>query len=139
MMAIADTSFVVAVANLTDQHHPVCLAAYLQQKLIYIPQSTFAEVGYMLTRQIGNAGLSRFLLNLPATKYRLAALEPEDIDRTAELLSQYADSRIDFVDATIAAVAERLNITQILTLHQRDFRIFRPRHCEYFDVLPETL
>lgn len=139
MIALADTSFVVAVGNSTDQYHQICLEIYSQQKTIHIPQSTFAEVGYMLTRQIGNVGLSKFLLNIPATKFHLSALEFEDIYRTAELLKQYADSRIDFVDATIAAVAERLNITRVLTLDQRVFCIFRPCHCEYFELLPESL
>jgi hypothetical protein len=41
------------------------------------------------------------------------------------------------VDASITAVAERLDITRILTLDQRDFRIIRPRHCDYFELLPQ--
>lgn len=43
---------------------------------------------------------------------------------------------VDFVDITLAAVAERLGIRQILTLDQRDFRILRPRHCEHFELAP---
>jgi len=38
-----------------------------------------------------------------------------------------------FVDATIAAVAERLQIARILSLDQRDFRIIRPRHRDIRD------
>ncbi|MDJ1182374.1 hypothetical protein PMH09_04135 [Roseofilum sp. BLCC_M143] len=44
--------------------------------------------------------------------------------------------RLDFVDASIAAVAERINVTRILTLDRRDFTILRPRHCDYFEILP---
>jgi uncharacterized protein len=51
-------------------------------------------------------------------------------------LTKYADSRIDFVDASVMAVAERLSITTILTLDQRDFRLFRPPHCQSFELLP---
>lgn len=51
-------------------------------------------------------------------------------------MRQYADAKLDFVDAIIAAIAERLNITRILTLDQRDFRLIRPRHCEAFEILP---
>jgi predicted nucleic acid-binding protein len=138
MIAIADTSFVVAVANALDQYHQTCIETYVQQDVIHLPQSTFAEVGYMITRQMGNAGLAKFLLNLPATKYRLVALTPVDIYRTAELLSQYTDSHIDFVDSTIVAVAERLEITRVLTRDRRDFRIFPPRQCDYFELLPES-
>jgi uncharacterized protein len=38
-------------------------------------------------------------------------------------------------DAGIA-IAERLNITTVLTIDQRDFRLFRPKHCESFKLLP---
>jgi predicted nucleic acid-binding protein len=51
-------------------------------------------------------------------------------------LIKYADSRVDFVDASIIAVAERLNIPRILTLDQRDFALVRPLHTERFDLLP---
>lgn len=33
-------------------------------------------------------------------------------------------------------LAERLNITQILTFDRRDFSVFRPAHTPYFDLLP---
>lgn len=81
-----------------------------------MPQSTFAEVAYLLTRSLGNLGLANFLFGLPETRYRIIPLEPEDIFRTAEILKKYADARLDFVDATVIAVAERLNASRILTL-----------------------
>jgi uncharacterized protein len=60
----------------------------------------------------------------------------EDILRIAEILDRYADSRIDFVDASVMAVAERLNIVTVLTLDRRDFSLFRPRHCDGFVLIP---
>lgn len=60
----------------------------------------------------------------------------QDIDRTASILEKYLDSRVDFVDASIMAIAERLNIQTVLTIDQRDFRLFRPKHCEYFILKP---
>ena len=128
MAAIADTSYVLAVAIETDVAHDKCLTVHRQQDIVYLPQTTLAEVAYFLTRDFGNAVVARFLVQLPQTKYRLIALQPEDILRTSNLLLQYADSRVDFVDATIAAVAERKQITRVLSLDQRDFRIIRPRH-----------
>jgi hypothetical protein len=49
---------------------------------------------------------------------------------------QYADSRLDFVDATVIAVAEDANISTILTLDRRDFRMVRPQHTSAFELLP---
>ncbi|MBI1258739.1 MAG: PIN domain-containing protein [Chloroflexi bacterium] len=134
--AIADTGFVVALGSRIDVKHRVCAAVYEHEDTIYLPQTVLAEVGYMLGNELGNRAFARFLRRLPETKYRILALEMEDFLRTAELLEQYADTRVDFVDATIAAVAERLNIQRILTLDQRDFHIIRPKHRDYFEILP---
>ena len=41
-----------------------------------------------------------------------------------------------FVDALIAATAERLNVKRLLTLDRRDFQLIRPRHCDGFELLP---
>ncbi len=56
--------------------------------------------------------------------------------RSAEILRKYHDINIDFVDVLIVAMAERLNITKILTVDRRHFQIFRPTHCESFEILP---
>lgn len=136
MDAVADTSYVLAIAIATQIGHEACLAVHRQQNIIYLPQTTLAEVAYLITREAGNRATANFILGLPKTKYRVESLTSNDLERTAKLLQEYADSRVDFVDATVAAVAERHKITQILTLDRRDFHIIRPRHCSHFTLLP---
>jgi uncharacterized protein len=136
MPAVADTSYVLAIAIQTQMGHQACRAVHQRQDIIFLPQTTLAEVAYLLTREVGNKKAARFILDLPKTKYRIEALTAQDLERSGQLLEQYADSRVDFVDATIAAVAERKNIRTLLTLDQRDFHIIRPRHCDYFTLLP---
>ena len=60
----------------------------------------------------------------------------QDYSRSAEIFRKYKDANIDFVDACIVAMAERLNITKILTVDRRHFQMFRPLHCESFEILP---
>jgi uncharacterized protein len=60
----------------------------------------------------------------------------KDLLRVHQLLEQYADSQLDFTDAAIVAIAERLDITRVYTLDRRDFSIIRPSHCDYFGLLP---
>lgn len=55
--------------------------------------------------------------------------------RAAEIIRTY-NANIDFVDAVIAAIAERLNITKILTISRRHFGAFKPRCCATFEILP---
>ncbi len=137
MASLADTDFVVSVIIQSDVRHEACLQVLRQESKVYITQPTLAEIAYMLRRERGNLMVSRFLTGLSKSKYALIYLLREDVNRTADLLREYADSRVDFVDASIAAVAERLQITRILTLDQRDFHIIRPRHRDYFELLPQ--
>ncbi len=80
--------------------------------------------------------MGRFLGGLLASDIELVSIEAEGMQRDTEILAQYADARLDFADATIIALAERLGITHILTFDRRDFSIVRPRHCEFFELLP---
>ncbi|MEH1859034.1 MAG: PIN domain-containing protein [Nostoc sp.] len=80
--------------------------------------------------------MRHFLIELAASDIRLESIHFEDLERVNEILEQYADSKLDFTDATIIALAERDNITRILTLDCCDFGFVRPRHCDYFELLP---
>lgn len=78
----------------------------------------------------------KFLESLPISRFKVIGLIPEDIARTAAILRQYQDSRIDFVDASVMAIAERYRLDTILTLDRRDFSIYQPAHCSAFTLLP---
>ena len=135
-IVIADTGFVVALLNSSDIRHIDVTAVYLQQQQILIPQTVLAEIAYLLGRSAGILPVVTFLRGIAASRFKLVALTDADLERVAEILEKYADSRIDFVDASVMAVAERYGSTTILTLDQRDFRLFRPLHCQSFEILP---
>jgi predicted nucleic acid-binding protein len=136
METIADTGFIVALLNQSDARHQDVVPIYTEQQTILIPQTVLAEVAYLLGRDAGISTVIAFLKGLPRSRFRIVALTDADLSRISDILTQYADSRIDFVDASVMSVAERLNIATILTLDQRDFRLFRPQHCQNFELLP---
>ena len=80
--------------------------------------------------------MRRFLYELLASEVVLESIDRTDLRRIGEILEQYADSRLDFVDAAIIAIAERRDVTRVLTLDHRDFAMVRPRHCAHFEILP---
>jgi len=135
--AILDTSFLLALTNSKDNHHTRVFSVIrtLTEPLI-LPISVLPEICYLLASRLGHAAMRQFLQNLIASNTILETITPIDLQRATELLEQYADSRLDFVDATIVAIAERRNITRILSLDRRDYSIIRPRHCSYFEILP---
>ena len=54
----------------------------------------------------------------------------------AALTAIYADNNIGAADASVVALAERLDTDLVLTLDRRHFSAIRPRHCEAFRLLP---
>jgi predicted nucleic acid-binding protein len=80
--------------------------------------------------------MRRFLNELVASEAVLESIDRADLRRIGEILEHYADSRLDFVDAAIIAIAERRDVTRVLTLDHRDFAMVRPQHCAHFEILP---
>lgn len=135
-ISIADTGFVVALMNSSDARHREVAEIYRQEQQILLPQTVLAEVAYLVSREAGNMALATSLRYLPNSRFFILPLTEEDLLRVAEIIEEYQDSRIDFVDATVMAIAERLGVIKILTLDRRDFQLFRPRHCQYFEIYP---
>jgi len=133
---LADTGFVLALSITTDKWHKACQTAYEQEPTIYLPESSLSEIAYMLNKAGGVRGLTHFLSGLVRSRFQLVHLQSEDIGRTREILEKYQNVPLDFVDASLVALAERLNIMRILTIDRRDFLIVRPHHTEHFELLP---
>lgn len=137
MTALLDTSFLLAMTNSKDNNHARVLdvAAKINDNLI-VPVTVLPEVSYLIGSRLGHKAMRQFLGNLAASDVAVEMVTKDDLKRVTAILTEYADSRLDFVDATIVALAERLNITRILTLDRRDFTIIRPKHHPYFEILP---
>lgn len=137
MAAIADTGFLFALANRQDEHHrnAVNVIRLLSEPVI-LPLTVLPEICYLLDSRLGHPTMRQFVAGVLTGAMELTSLNKTDIARTLKILEQYGDTRIDFVDTTIIALAERLQITRILTVDQRHFRLVRPLHCSAFELLP---
>jgi len=97
------------------------------------------EICFLLHRRIGWRTAADIVAGMTRPDAGFALLDPtvQDYQRAAQVMAQYADSGLDFVDAVVVAVAERLDVGTVLTLDFRHFGIIRPRHREAFELLPE--
>ena len=138
MAIVVDTNVLFAFVNAQDkQHHRVTTFITATDDALLVPATVLSEVDYLITKYLGVHSELALLRDITAGNYSLEHVTEDDISRCIELIDQYADSDIGLVDASIVAVAERLNITRILTLDHRHFGIIRPRHCAYFSLLPQ--
>ena len=134
---LLDTGFLYALLNRNDQHHAKVLqVAQTLIEPVLLPTVVTTEVAYLVRRYMGSAGLAHFLELLADDAYMLIEPTTADFKRAAAIVHHYNDANIDFVDVVLVAIAERLNITRILTIDQRHFRLFRPAHCIAFELLP---
>ncbi len=103
---------------------------------MFLPEVVLPELSYLVIGNLGYRVLFQLFDYLLDRQIPLISLTSADLERTKEILQKYEDSKLDFVDAAIMAIAERLKIERILTVDRRDFGIFRPRHCAAFEILP---
>lgn len=61
--------------------------------------------------------------------------QPADLTAAARLMEKYADTPMDFADATLVLLAEALGVRDILTLDRRGFTTYRTGRREAFHLL----
>jgi len=134
---VVDTGPIVAAASVRDADHAASLAALsaLREPALMSP-FVATEVCYFISTRATPTAEAAFLRSLVAGTFKLAELRASDLERTAELVEQYASLPLGAADASVIALAERHNITTVLTLDRRHFTIVRPRHVGSFELLP---
>lgn len=93
-----------------------------------------AEASYFIEERLGAQAEANFLRSLAG--FDVEAPAPEDFQRMSGLVEQYADFPLGGTDASVVALAERLDAHVIVTLDRRHFGAIQPRHCDAFELLP---
>ncbi|PZO12440.1 MAG: VapC toxin family PIN domain ribonuclease [Leptolyngbya foveolarum] len=135
---LIDSGFLYAVMDSNDERHAKVIEALLslRGKNIVLINAVIVETAYLLSERIGQSQMRCFLEMISGSQFKFEYVKQSDINRIREILEKYEDAKLDFTDAAITAIAERLNVRQILTVDRRDFGMIRPNHCEYFEILP---
>lgn len=137
MTVIVDSSFVYALYNAREQHHQAAVDYFRRSSDSFlVPDVALPEVCFLCRRDLGQRGVRTFLQYFSQLDAPLEPLIRADLPVIIAIMSAYADARFDVVDCCIMAIAARMNLTKIVTFDRRDFGIFQPRHCDYFELLP---
>jgi len=136
-LVIVDTGALYAMADRDDAWHDRVKAYLLtQRETLIVPVTVLPEACYLLNTYIGQEAERQLLISILQGEMQLENLTNDDLERTANLLQQYADANIGCVDATLVAISERRMISRILTTDRRHFAMIRPRHRPFFELLP---
>ncbi len=138
MAVLIDTSAVVAAIDRTDAAHGRVVEALARERsTVLLPIVTLPEIAFLLGIRHGAPRAATAVSSIVRGSWPVTGLDQSDLLRATDLMTHYADARIGFVDAAIAAMAERLGVVRIHTLDRRDFVLVRPRHVDAFEIAPE--
>jgi predicted nucleic acid-binding protein len=143
-----DSGFAYALIDSDDKFHSKAWSILRQKQWDFrVPAEIFVEVSH---RRIGLAfhhirkddrkyRIDTFAENLTLlierTPFQIEQTSLADYRHVTQLLHQYADAGIDFVDAVVVALAERFATPYIMTIDERDFRRYIPSFTSHF-ILP---
>ncbi len=123
-MVIIDTGPLVALFDPKDPDHKACHEVLKTIKEpLYTTESVLTEVLYMFEPDSqGALGIKEYFLDEYVS---LSALKKTDLERSFYLMKKYCDLPMDFADATLLALAEKLGTPKIFTLDFKDFNIYQ--------------
>ena len=123
-MILVDTGPLVALFNPADRAHGRCVETL---KTIEEPLATTAPVlteAFHLLRP-ASTGALRLMDFVTGGGLRVLTLDDQGLARAFELMIRYADSRMDFADASLVSSAERHGARTIFTIDRNDFATYR--------------
>ena len=132
--ALCDTGPLVAIADRFDTSHIKCrdaLVVFGGNLVTTWPVLT--EAFYFVDDSRARNFLWEFILR-PAVEVLSLALG--DLSRIRSLMTKYASLPMDFADASLVVLAERLRLGRVFTLDRRDFSLYRPLHIRTFETFP---
>jgi predicted nucleic acid-binding protein len=134
---ICDTGPLYAALDRDDAYHEACsqLLATFPEPLV-VPAPVAVEVDWLSANRLGPSAFVAFLEDVQRGMLGIVDLTDADYARVRDLLIDYEDFSLGFVDASVLAVAERLGETKLATLDHRHFGALRPRHTEALELLP---
>lgn len=126
----------LAAADTADPDHDASAETIQNTTPLVTTALVIAETAYLIGRQLGAAAEARFFRAVADGELRIETITPADARRIADLIETYADLGLGGTDASLIAIAERLNIGKLATLDRRHFSVVRPAHTAGFELVP---
>lgn len=135
MALILDTGPIVAMLDATDPDHERCAALIADaHEARIVPTPVLVEVEYLVRPWAG--AFAALLADIARSAITVHDLDRATTLRAGELVEQYRDLPLGFVDAAVIALTERLGERKVATLDHRHFGVVRPGHVDALDLLP---
>ncbi len=124
-VVLIDTGALVAAFDPSERLHARCQEEFrrLRSRRRVTTLAVITEATHLLAF---SARAQRALLKwVAAGGLEIAELSAADVSRTVDLMERYASLPMDFADATIIVLAERLGAGTVFTLDRKGFAAYR--------------
>lgn len=127
-MIVVDTSVIYALLDRRDRRHPEAVAWYdrVDEELATTPL-VLAEADHLASTRAGREAARAFRRDVRAGAYVLEWW-PDAAALCAEIAERYADLGIGMTDASLVALADRLETDRVASFDERRLRAIRPLH-----------
>ncbi len=144
MIAIADTSGLIAASDRNSPETAACRTVLSEAGTIVISPLVLAEVDHMAKARFGSAAratiISFILAQARCMRFELPQVTAEILDAACAVQRRYAGLDLDLADAVNVVFAAEYRTDALLTLDRRDFRAVRPlTPHKAFRLLPDDL
>lgn len=133
---IIDTGILYAAVDADDRHHVAATEILGVDEPPIVPEPVVVETEWAVQQNLGVDAEVAFLRGLEEGSVIVEAVTAADRLRAADVIEQYRDADLGYVDAVIVAVAERLGERTIATIDRRDFNLVKPLHIDAFEIVP---
>jgi len=122
---LLDTGPLVAYLDASDPSHNLTVAVLDRfAGQLFTTSAVITETMHFVSASpSGPRLLSEFVAGAGVEVHDLA--QPSDLRRAVALMEAYSDTPMDYADATLVLLAERLGIYEIATLDRRGFSTYR--------------
>ena len=135
MAVLVDTGVLYALADADDAWHERARAWLEDQTdLLIAPVTVLPEVAYLIHTRLGADAELAFARSVAGGELEIEGLRGADVDRCCEVMERQPE--LGFVDASLVAIAERLNVRALATTDRRHFSGVAPKHVRRFELVP---
>jgi hypothetical protein len=129
---LVDTGPVVAYLDAGDPAHADVAARWdsFRGQLVTTSAVITEAMHFVSTSPSGARHLADLVAASGMEVYDLS--RPPELREAASLMEKYADTPMDFADATLVLLAEALHVREVLTLDRRGFSTYRTRKRQAF-------
>ena len=131
---VVDAGPLIALFRRRDKHH-LRVKRFLAESSAHLVTTlpVVTEVCHFLNAQ----GKRAFLTWVRRGGLTIQTVGADDFEQIGAIMERYEDRDIDFADASLIWLADRLNSTAVLTVDRRDFEVYRLSNGKAFQIVAE--